>query len=260
MVNNMKANYADAIPFSTIDWRGKAAVAIFFRGCPFRCPYCQNYPFLEAQELIDIEFIKEKIKSSRPFVSAVVFSGGEPLMQRAIIPLAEFARGLGLLIGIHTNGYYPNMAEELVKKNLVDKFFIDIKAPLNSQELYAKVAGFQNHDGLKIKPEELVAAIRETIKVADSCCSELELRTTLIRGFIGNENEIATIASWISENVRNEEVTYVLQQGIPEYCMQENLRKKSILEREELYELGKIAKKCLRNVRIRTRESGEEII
>jgi pyruvate formate lyase activating enzyme len=260
MVNTMKVNYADSIPFSTIDWRGKAAVAIFFRGCPFRCPYCQNYPFLEDEQLVDLEFVKEKIKSSRPFVSAVVFSGGEPLMQKAIIPLAEFARELGLLIGIHTNGYYPRMAEELVKKKLVDKFFIDIKAPLDPPELYAKVAGFQEHYGLKRKPEELVAAIRETIKIADSCCSELELRTTLIREFIGNEHEIAIIASWISENIKNEEAIYVLQQGIPEYCMQENLRKKNVLEREELYELGKIAKKQLKNVRIRTRESGEEII
>ena len=111
-----------------------------------------------------------------------------------------------------------------------------------------------------MKPEELVAAIRETIKIADSCCSELELRTTLIREFIGNEHEIATIASWISKNIKNKEVTYVLQQGIPEYCMQENLRKKNVLEREELYELGIIAKKYLKNVRIRTREFGEEMV
>ena len=50
------------------------------------------------------------IKKSKPFVSAVVFSGGEPLMQDAIVPLAEFVREVGLAIGIHTNGCYPGMA------------------------------------------------------------------------------------------------------------------------------------------------------
>jgi pyruvate formate lyase activating enzyme len=51
-----------------------------------------------------------------------------------------------------------------------------------------------------------------------------------------------------------------LQQGIPEYSLQENLRNTKVLEREELYELGKIARGFIENVRIRTRENGEEII
>ena len=105
----MKVNYAGTIPLSTLDWRGKAAVTIFFRGCPLRCPYCQNYPYLEEPDLVELDFVKEQIRNSRPFVSAVVFSGGEPLMQKAVVPLAEFAKELGLLVGIHTNGCYPEM-------------------------------------------------------------------------------------------------------------------------------------------------------
>jgi pyruvate formate lyase activating enzyme len=77
---------------------------------------------------------------------------------------------------------------------------------------------------------------------------------------IGSEEDIASIAAWISKNVKNREVIYVLQQGIPEHSLQENLRKTQVLEREELYELGKIAKNFLKNVRIRTKEAGEEII
>ncbi|MGB9928107.1 MAG: anaerobic ribonucleoside-triphosphate reductase activating protein [Methanosarcina sp.] len=267
MVNIMKVNYADAIPFSTLDWRGKAAVTIFFRGCPFRCLYCQNHPFLGEQRLVDLEFVEEQIRNSRPFVSSVVFSGGEPLMQKAIIPLAEFSKELGLSVGIHTNGIYPNMAAELVKRNLVDKFFVDVKAPFDLPELYMKVAGLKNSEkpekpekNLEKNSEELIEAIKKTIEIADSCCSELELRTTLIRGLIGNKQEIASLATWISENVQNKEVIYVLQQGIPEHCLQVSLRKTQILEREELYELGKTAKTFLKNVRIRTREFGEEIV
>lgn len=257
----MKVNYAGTIPISTVDWTGKAVVTIFFRGCPLRCPYCQNHPYLEGPGLVELDFVKEKIKTSKPFVSAVVFSGGEPLMQEAVIPLAEFAKNLGLAVGIHTNGCYPERVAKLVERKLVDKLFIDIKAPLDDPELYGKVIGCGGESIHPSRtPEEITETIAKTIGIADASGLELELRTTVIRDFIGNEKEITRIAAWVSEHVKNKGVTYVLQQGIPEHSLQENLRKNRVLEREELFKLGKIAKGFLENVRIRTKEEGEELI
>jgi len=256
----MKVNYAGTVSLSTVDWRGRAAITIFFRGCPLRCPYCQNHPYLQGPNPVELDFVREQIRKSKPFVSAVVFSGGEPLMQEAIVPLAEFSREMGLVIGIHTNGCYPEMASELVKQKLVNKFFIDLKAPPDEPELYGKVTGCGEYEAVKKTPEQITASVIKTLEIADSCSLELELRTTLIRDFIGSQQEIASIAAWISEHIKNKEVTYVLQQGLPEYSLQENLRKTQALEREELYELGRIAKRFLENVRIRTKKSGEEVI
>lgn len=256
----MKVNYAGTVPLSTVDWRGRAAITIFFRGCPLRCPYCQNHPYLQGINPVELDFVKEQIKESKPFVSAVVFSGGEPLMQEAIIPLAEFAREIELAIGIHTNCCYPEMANELVKRKLVDKFFIDIKAPPDDLELYGKVTGFEESEAVEKNLERITASVIKTLEIADSCGLELELRTTLIRDIIGSREEIASIAAWISKHMKNKELTYVLQQGIPEHSLQENLRELQVLEREELYELGRIAKRFIENVRIRTRENGEEVI
>lgn len=266
----MKVNYAGTVPLSTIDWTGKAAVTIFFQGCPFRCPYCQNYPYLEGASFVELDFVKEQIKKSKPFVSAVVFSGGEPFMQAGVVPLAEFAKNLGLLVGIHTNGFYPERAAELIERKLVDKFFIDIKAPPDDPELYGKVTGWEAYKGANPTftsavrtPEDItaaIAAIAKTIKIVDAGGLELELRTTVIRDFVGSKEEITSIAAWISKNVKNREVTYVLQQGIPEHSLQKEFRKIRVLEREELLELGKIAKGFLEKVRIRTKEEGEEII
>jgi pyruvate formate lyase activating enzyme len=256
----MKVNYAGTVSLSTFDWRGKAAVTIFLRGCPLRCLYCQNHLYLENPEFVELDFVREQIEKSKLFVSAVVFSGGEPLMQAAIVPLAEFAKELGLAVGIHTNGCYPERAAELVKQKLVDKFFIDIKAPPDDHEIYGKVTGWGKYEAVKKPPEEITEAVIKTIEIANSYGIELELRTTLIRDFIGSKEEVASIASWISEHVKNREVVYVLQQGIPEYCLQKELRTKRVLEREELYELGRIAKQFLEKVRIRTKEAGEEII
>jgi len=145
----MKVNYAGTVPLSTLDWGGKAAVTLFFRGCSLRCPYCQNHPYLEESETIELDFVKEQMKNSSLFVSSVVFSGGEPLMQKAVVPLAEFAKGLGLLVGIHTNGCHPEMANILVKRKLVDKFFIDVKAPPDAPELYGKIAGCGKYEAVK---------------------------------------------------------------------------------------------------------------
>ncbi len=256
----MKVNYAGTVPLSTLDWGGKAAITIFFRGCPLRCPYCQNHPYLDKAETVELDFVREQIRSSSPFVSSVVFSGGEPLMQKAVVPLAESSKTLGLLVGVHTNGCYPEMVTELVKKKLVDKLFIDIKAPPDYPELYGKVAGYGKYEAVKKTPEEITASLKETIKIADSGGLEMELRTTVIRDFIGSKEDIASIAAWISTNVKNREVVYVLQQGIPEHSLEESLRKTRVLEREELFELGKMAKNFLKNVRIRTKETGAEII
>lgn len=182
-------------------------------------------------------------------------------MQEAVIPLAEFAKNLGLLVGIHTNGYYPERTAEMIERKLVDKFFIDLKAPLDDPELYGKVTGYERGaDPLSRTPEKITAAVVKTIKTVDTSGIELELRTTVIRDFIGSEEEILRIVTWILENVNNREVTYVLQQGIPEHSMQEDLREIRALERGELFELGKIAKGLLGKVRIRTKEEGEEII
>ncbi len=181
-------------------------------------------------------------------------------MQDAIVPLAKFARKLGLLVGIHTNGCYPELASKMVKRKLVDKFFIDIKAPPDNLELYGKVTGYEEYEAVKKTPEQITASVIKTLEIVNSCGLELELRTTLIRDFIGSPQEIASIAAWISKHIKNREVTYVLQQGIPEYSLQENLRKLPVIEREELYELGRTAKSFLENVRIRTKECGEEVI
>ena len=30
------------VDMSTIDWHGNVSLVVFFAGCNFRCPYCQN--------------------------------------------------------------------------------------------------------------------------------------------------------------------------------------------------------------------------
>lgn len=234
----MKLNFGGMIPVSTVDWYGRSASVIFFNGCPFRCIYCQNHKLLDATNLIALEEIEEKILDVKSFISAVVFSGGEPMMQyEALEQLAKFAKEQGLLVGIETNGYYPKRLKRLIEKKLVDKLFLDIKAPLNDTQRYSTITG--KGDAAERALESLNLGIAT------------ETRTTVFRSFAD--------VSGIAESLAGHDGTYVIQQGIPENAPDKEIQKEKLLSRNELVILAKSVS-FLKDVRIRTREKGEEKI
>ena len=144
------------MPLSTVDWPGRAAMVVFLRGCPLRCPFCQNSSLQQGENFVEFSYIANKIKRivnpdlgmdqltltdavnlvmAKPLLSALVVSGGEPLMQpEPVKMIANLAKGLGLDMGIETSGYYPDRLSALLRMNLLDKVFLDIKAPLKEPE------------------------------------------------------------------------------------------------------------------------------
>lgn len=132
---NVNFNHFESI--STVDYPGKSACVVFLNGCPWRCPHCHNKQTWNEVNLVDIEVIKDKIKSCLPFINAVVFSGGEPTLQIHCLPeLVLYSKSLGLFVGIETNGFRPGRLYYLRKH--VDMFFIDIKYPLRTSEYVYK--------------------------------------------------------------------------------------------------------------------------
>ena len=258
MSGPMRVNYGGTVPISTVDWHGRVSITIFFRGCPLRCPYCQNYDFFSETDMVDISKIEAEIKKSKPFVSSIVISGGEPLMQMgAVEHLAAFAKKNGLLVGVHTNGFYPESVAELIDKGLVDKFFIDIKAPPSDIELYGRAVGFGEYEEVKSDPSQIVEKLSRIVDVVVENNIELELRTTVIRDLMGSGDDISSIARWVCQHA-GPAAEYVIQQGIPENAMQESLRDVLPFKRDEMLELANKALEHLENVWIRTKESGNE--
>ena len=127
-------------PFSTVDWPRKLACVAFLAGCPWRCPYCQNHQlqsFGAATQTGDDLFAF--LEQRRGLLDGVVFSGGEPLAQAAVIDAARRARDMGFEVGLHTCGSYPERLREILP--LVDWVGLDVKAPWDAYDRVTRVAG-----------------------------------------------------------------------------------------------------------------------
>jgi pyruvate formate lyase activating enzyme len=116
------------VSFTTIDYPGKLAAVLFLVGCPIRCAYCSNPHLIGVGDgEYDPEKVFEWLQTRVGKLEAVVFSGGEALMQGdATIDYMRRVRDLGFAIGLHTNGFYP---ETLARASeVVDWIGIDYKA------------------------------------------------------------------------------------------------------------------------------------
>ena len=254
----MKLYLGDIIPTSTLDWPGKVVLVVFMWGCPLRCPYCSNARFIEVPgdaQPSDTEFVDAKVLEASPFIDGVIFSGGEPFMQPAALKeMAAYARGLGLLVGVHTNGVYPDRIGEMAGAGLLDAVFLDVKAPLE-YEAYRAACG------------ELKKDTFESIKRSLALCCELrkdkkilflEARTTVLQGISDTVEDVEKIA--LAVECAD---AYVVQQGRPEVAMDERLKATEAVHRNKLVEMARAAREkasTIKTIKVRTHMFGDEII
>lgn len=208
---------------------------------------------------MDIKDIQTQIVEATPcnsatFNSAVVFSGGEPTLQSdALIALARFAKSKSLAIGLETNGCGTDVVREMLDEKILDKVFLDIKAPLDDHIKLSSVIGLDKEKGLK--------AARNIAKTLSLCLAaniEIEVRTTVLRGLVGI-NEVKEISRYMGKFAAKN-ITYVIQQGIPEKSL--GLKNVEIYKRDELLSMAKASNrpKNLNDIQIRTNEYGDEKI
>jgi pyruvate formate lyase activating enzyme len=128
------------VPFTTTDYPDALSAVVFCQGCPWRCGYCHNPHLIPAQRegAHDFATIAEWLATRRGLLDAVVFSGGEPTAQPALIDAMREVRAQGFRIGLHTGGAYPRRLAEALE--LTDWVGLDVKAP---RSRYDDVTGAQ---------------------------------------------------------------------------------------------------------------------
>lgn len=115
-------------PLTTIDYPGELAAVVYCQGCPWRCRYCHNHHLLAADSAgqVDWHEVSAFLQRRRGLLDAVVFSGGEPTLQRALPDAIAEVRALGFKVGLHTAGCYPDRLGAVLP--LLDWVGLDIKA------------------------------------------------------------------------------------------------------------------------------------
>lgn len=127
-------------PFTTIDFPGHLAAVVFCQGCPWRCGYCHN-PHLIPRDAAPSgaptwDAVLAWLETRRGLLDGVVFSGGEPLLQRGLPQALAEVRALGFATALHTGGAYPERLRAVLP--LLDWVGFDVKAPFGD---YAAITG-----------------------------------------------------------------------------------------------------------------------
>jgi len=128
-------------PLSASDYPDRLAAVVFCQGCAWRCTYCHNTHLLPARAKGQLPWpqVLAFLRKRRGLLDAVVFSGGEPTLQRSLPEAIREVKGLGYLIGLHTAGVVPRMLERVLP--LVDWVAMDLKAGWKDHASVTGVAG-----------------------------------------------------------------------------------------------------------------------
>jgi pyruvate formate lyase activating enzyme len=238
------------VDMSTVDWYGNVSLIVFFAGCNFRCPYCQNSGLLslDSGQEVDADYLRRRIEVGRDLLDSIVITGGEPLLQpEGIEEIAGIARDLGLKLLLDTNGSRPKVIRGLLEAGLIDRVALDVKAPFTPKD-YTRVTGRMGG--------ALYREVEKTLEICNDCGVEVEARTTIAPGLSDEPEFIERIASALKGRC---DVYYLQQFDNIGDVLDPELKAKSPPSREKMMELAEVALASgLENVSIKTREMGLE--
>ena len=125
---------------STCDWPGELAATVFCQGCPWACRYCHNAPLIPAGRGAGPAWaeVLAFLETRRSLLDAVVFSGGEPTLQKALPEAMREVHAMGFRIGLHSAGPYPARLAAVLP--FTDWVGFDVKAPFADYERITGIA------------------------------------------------------------------------------------------------------------------------
>jgi len=239
------------VDLSTVDWPSRVCSVVFFSGCNFRCPFCQNGKLVDPNygKSLEVEEVVKLIMRSKPLIEGVVVTGGECTLQpEGLVRLCQRLKEIGLIVGIDTNGSMPHVLNRLLQEKLVDRVAIDVKAPLEPK-IYEGVAGLPG------RGEDVVKSIDRSLNLLLESGIEVEARFLVVPSMTSDANYVREVAEKVRRATR-----FVIQQFRPEAdLLDSSLKRLKAPTRQELLALARIALELgLSNVYIRTREHGLE--
>jgi len=223
---------------SLIDYPRRLSAIVWTVGCNFRCVFCYNPELVLPEKVAKITLIPEEIIFSylsrqRKFIDGVVITGGEPTIHEDLPMFIRRVKDMGYLVKLDTNGTNPMILKKLISGNLIDYIAMDVKAPVD-EESYKKIC--------RVKIEELIPKIDESINVIMSSNVEYEFRTTLVPN-IHSEEAVSKIARSLSGAK-----LLVLQKFKPGHTLNKTLSNLKTQSDREMERMVNIAKRFVKKV------------
>jgi pyruvate formate lyase activating enzyme len=200
-------NIGGFTPLTTIDFPGELAAVVFCQGCPWRCGYCQNTDLIPTTETSAIAWqdILQLLERRRTLLDGVVFSGGEPTLQKGLGECLQEVRAMGFKTGLHTGGVYPERLTALLPH--LDWVGLDIKA---TEADYERITGVPD-SGRKAW---------ESVQLLLDSEIPCEFRTTVHPDLMTQE-QLLELAHALAEAGAD---NLVLQDCVTRNCLDEQLR------------------------------------
>ena len=210
---------------SLLDFDDKLSAVIFYGGCNFKCPFCHNYDLVvnpNKGEDIAFEEIYSYLSKRKNILDAVVFTGGEPTLNKYLKEDIRRIKELGYLIKLDTNGTNPEILKELIDEGLINYVAMDIKNDLNEED-YSLTTGV-------IVPLDKVL---ESIRILENSGIEYEFRTTLVKEF-HNIDKIISLGNKLKGHVKKYRLQRFIDRGT---CLVDNLHEVSLEEAKRYLEV-----------------------
>ena len=242
---------------STVDWYGNVSLIVFWAGCNIRCPYCHNSLLipLDSGKEVTLDYLDEHLEQGMtpvPSLDAVVFTGGEPLLQPdSVIEAAKLVKEYGLKLMLDSNGTLWEAMEKTLNTGLFDRVALDVKSPL-TPEAFGKLSGVPE------MAEKYVESIQNTISLCNKLGIPIEARTTVAPGVSDDEEYIREIARAIKGKI---DVYYLQQFDNQGDVLNPELKEKKPPTKEHMIKLARAAlDEGVTPVYIKTRFEGLEQI
>ena len=196
----MDLKIAAILKFSTLDYPGKLSAVVFCQGCPIRCVYCHNPDFQDVEKAgsIPVDELLKFLDSRKDLLDAVVFSGGEPLMQKNICEAIKAVKDKGFSVGIHTAGTIPAKFSQVLP--IVDWVGFDIKTLFSKYETITQISNTGD-------------LAKQSFNMLLESGVDYEIRTTVDSRHISSE-DLLEIARFLAESGVKK---WVLQECILRY-------------------------------------------
>lgn len=135
----MVHNYSDV---SLGEFPGEISLILYSGSCVCKCPWCFNPDLLKLKPL-SFKQMKDAVDAHEDFITAVVFSGGEPLLNPYLIKIIKYVKEKGLKVKLNTCGLVDTRNRKNIFVPFLDYINVSLKGTPQMMSNVLKLSDLQ---------------------------------------------------------------------------------------------------------------------